>query len=59
MSIDAVIDKAIDELWNAYDDDRSGRLDKDQAKNMDFLLYMGEMFTLVAYGELILEKYKM
>jgi acyl-CoA dehydrogenase len=33
--------------------------DKEQAKNMDFLLYMGEMFTLVAYGQLILEKYKL
>lgn len=31
--------------------------DKGQAKNMDFLLYLGEMFTLVAYGQLILEKY--
>jgi acyl-CoA dehydrogenase len=30
---------------------------KDQAKNMDFLLYLGEMFTLVAYGQLIIEKY--
>ena len=33
--------------------------DKDQAKNMDFLLNLGELFTLVAYGQLILEKYKM
>ena len=33
--------------------------DKDQAKNMDFLLYLGEMFTLVAYGQLIIEKYNM
>jgi acyl-CoA dehydrogenase len=31
--------------------------EKDQAKNMDFLLYLGEMFTLVAYGQLIIEKY--
>lgn len=31
--------------------------DKDQAKNMDFLLYLGEMFTNVAYGQLILEKF--
>ena len=30
---------------------------KEQAKNMDFLLYLGEMFTLVAYGQLIIEKY--
>ncbi|MCA1786051.1 MAG: acyl-CoA dehydrogenase, partial [Desulfobacteraceae bacterium] len=30
--------------------------DKDQAKNMDFLLYLGELFTLVAYGQLIIEK---
>lgn len=33
--------------------------DKSQAKNMDFLLYLGEMFTLVAYGQLIIEKYNM
>ncbi|MGM0394354.1 MAG: acyl-CoA dehydrogenase family protein [Thermodesulfobacteriota bacterium] len=33
--------------------------DKDQAKNMDFLLYLGELFTLVAYGQLIIEKYHM
>ena len=32
---------------------------KDQAKNMDFLLYLGEMFTLVAYGQLIIEKYNL
>jgi len=31
--------------------------DKDQAANMDFLLYLGEMFTLVVYGQLIIEKY--
>jgi len=30
--------------------------EKHQAKNMDFLLYLGEMFTLVAYGQLIIEK---
>ncbi|MEX1300939.1 MAG: acyl-CoA dehydrogenase [Desulfotignum sp.] len=29
--------------------------DKAQAKNMDFLLYLGELFTLVAYGQLIIE----
>ncbi len=33
--------------------------DKNQAKNMDFLLYLGEMFTLVAYGQLIIEKFNM
>lgn len=33
--------------------------DKAQAKNMDFLLYLGEMFTLVAYGQLIIEKQNM
>ncbi len=33
--------------------------DKAQAKNMDFLLYLGELFTLVAYGQLIIEKYHM
>ncbi|HKK99375.1 MAG TPA: acyl-CoA dehydrogenase family protein [Desulfotignum sp.] len=33
--------------------------DKDQAKNMDFLLYLGELFTLVAYGQLIIEKFHM
>jgi acyl-CoA dehydrogenase len=31
--------------------------DRDQAKNMDFLLYLGELFTLVAYGQLIIETY--
>ena len=33
--------------------------DKAQAKNMDFLLYLGELFTLVAYGQLIIETYHM
>ena len=33
--------------------------DKSQARNMDFLLYLGEMFTLVAYGQLIIEKFNM
>ncbi len=33
--------------------------DKNQAHNMDFLLYLGEMFTLVAYGQLIIEKFHM
>ncbi len=33
--------------------------DRDQAKNMDFLLYLGELFTLVAYGQLIIEKFHM
>lgn len=33
--------------------------DKNQAKNMDFLLFLGEMFTLVTYGQLIIEKYNM
>jgi len=33
--------------------------DENQAKNIDFLLSLGELFTLVAYGQLILEKYKM
>lgn len=31
----------------------------EQAKNIDFLLSLGELFTLVAYGQLLLEKYKM
>jgi acyl-CoA dehydrogenase len=31
--------------------------DKQQAKNIDFLLSLGEIFTLVAYGQLIIEKY--
>jgi acyl-CoA dehydrogenase len=26
---------------------------------MDFLLYLGELFTLVAYGQLIIEKFNM
>ncbi len=30
--------------------------DAEQAKNIDFLLTIGELFTLVAYGQLILEK---
>ncbi|MFU8768493.1 MAG: acyl-CoA dehydrogenase family protein [Desulfotignum sp.] len=33
--------------------------DEAQAKNMDFLLHLGELFTLVAYGQLIIEKYHM
>jgi acyl-CoA dehydrogenase len=33
--------------------------DKQQAGNMNFLLYLGELFTLVAYGQLIIEKYHM
>ena len=32
---------------------------KEQAKNIDFLLSLGELFTLVAYGQLIIEKAKM
>jgi acyl-CoA dehydrogenase len=31
----------------------------EQAQNIDFLLSLGELFTLVAYGQLLLEKYKM
>ncbi|MFZ2631691.1 MAG: acyl-CoA dehydrogenase [Desulfosalsimonadaceae bacterium] len=31
----------------------------EQAKNVDFLLSLGELFTLVVYGQLLLEKYKM
>ncbi|MBC2714359.1 MAG: acyl-CoA dehydrogenase [Desulfobacteraceae bacterium] len=31
----------------------------EQAKNIDFLLSLGELFTLVVYGQLLLEKYKM
>jgi acyl-CoA dehydrogenase len=30
--------------------------DKEQAGNMDFLLNLGELFTLVAYGQLLIEK---
>ncbi len=30
---------------------------KEQAQNIDFLLTIGELFTLVAYGQLIIEKY--
>jgi acyl-CoA dehydrogenase len=33
--------------------------DRAQAKNMDFLLYLGELFTLVAYGQLLIEKFHM
>jgi acyl-CoA dehydrogenase len=32
---------------------------KEQAGDIDFLLAMGELFTLVAYGQLILEYYKL
>ena len=32
---------------------------KDQTRDIDFLLCMGELFTLVAYGQLIIEKGKM
>ncbi len=32
--------------------------DKEQAKDIDFLLILGELFTLVAYGQLIIEKVK-
>ena len=32
--------------------------DKEQAKNIDFLLTLGELFTLVAYGQLLIEKAK-
>jgi acyl-CoA dehydrogenase len=30
---------------------------KEQTNNIDFLLSLGELFTLVAYGQLIIEKY--
>ena len=30
--------------------------DKQQSKDMDFLLSLGELFTLVAYGQLLIEK---
>ncbi|OQY44755.1 MAG: acyl-CoA dehydrogenase [Desulfobacteraceae bacterium 4572_87] len=33
--------------------------DKEQIKDIDFLLNLGELFTLVAYGQLIIEKAKM
>jgi acyl-CoA dehydrogenase len=32
---------------------------KEQTRDIDFLLCMGELFTLVAYGQLIIEKGKM
>ncbi len=32
---------------------------KNQIKDFDFLLNLGEIFTLVAYGQLIIEKFKM
>jgi acyl-CoA dehydrogenase len=31
---------------------------KDQVKDIDFLLNLGELFTLVAYGQLLIEKAK-
>ena len=33
--------------------------DKEQGKDIDFLLNLGELFTLVAYGQLIIEKCRM
>jgi len=33
--------------------------DKQQIKDMDFLLCLGELFTLVAYGQLLIEKSQM
>lgn len=35
-----------------------GRPNKDQIKDIDFLLILGELFTLVAYGQLIIENAK-
>ncbi len=35
------------------------RPNKEQIKDFDFLLNLGELFTLVVYGQLILEKFKM
>jgi len=32
--------------------------DKEQAKDIDFLLNLGELFTLVAYGQVLIEKAK-
>jgi acyl-CoA dehydrogenase len=32
--------------------------DKEQARDIDFLLNLGELFTLVAYGQLLIEKAK-
>lgn len=36
----------------------AARPTKDQAKDIDFLLIMGEMFTLIVYGQLIIENAK-
>ena len=33
--------------------------DKEQVKDIDFLLNLGELFTLVVYGQLIIEKTRM
>jgi acyl-CoA dehydrogenase len=33
--------------------------DDTQARSMDFLLTLGELFTLVAYGQLLIEKWTM
>ncbi len=35
------------------------RSKKDQKKDFDFLLNLGELFTLVAYGQLIIEKFQL
>ncbi|PID43407.1 MAG: acyl-CoA dehydrogenase [Gammaproteobacteria bacterium] len=37
----------------------AGRPSKEQAKDFDFLLNLGELFTLVVYGQLILENAKL
>ena len=37
----------------------AGKPDKEQIKDFDFLLNLGELFTLVVYGQLILENMKL
>ena len=48
-----VFKEQIDGLSNLL---RTAPPDKAQTKNMDFLLCLGELFTAVAYGQLLIEK---
>ncbi|MCC5813477.1 MAG: acyl-CoA dehydrogenase, partial [Leptospira sp.] len=47
----------IEELKKLLTDE--GAPDKDQSRDLDFMLIVGELFTLVAYGQLIIENAKL
>ncbi|MCC5815445.1 MAG: acyl-CoA dehydrogenase, partial [Leptospira sp.] len=47
----------IEELKKLLTDE--GSPDKDQSRDLDFMLIVGELFTLVAYGQLIIENAKL